>query len=170
MLTDEQLEDLTQLHAVAHQFAAEVAIVGAAALLCFLDLGRFTRDVDLVVALELEDFATFSARLRTHGWSRESAAEHRWRGPKATLVDLIPAGPKLRASRQLVWPESQFTMSLAGLDQAFARSVLFLFAPDVRFRVAPPPVIALLEDCGVHRKSQSPAERSRRSGVAALPL
>jgi len=145
MLTAEQLEGLTQLHAVAEQFAAEVAIIGAAALLYFIDLRRFTRDVDLVVALDREDFATFPARLRTHGWSQEFGTEHRWRGPKATLVDLIPAGPKLRASKQLVWPESQFTMSLAGLDHAFARSVLFLFAPDVRFRVAPPPVIALLK-------------------------
>jgi hypothetical protein len=61
MLTNELLEDLTQLHVIAREFKAEVVIVGAAALRCFIDLGRFTREVDLVVALDLEDFTAFSA-------------------------------------------------------------------------------------------------------------
>lgn len=78
MLTNEGLEDLTQLHAVAEQFAAE---------------GRSSG---------LPRFITFSARLKAHGWSREYGKEHRRRGPKAKLVDLIAAGPKLRASWQLV--------------------------------------------------------------------
>lgn len=57
MLTKEQLEDLAQLQTVAEHFDAEVAIIGAAALHCFVDLDRFTLDVDLAVALDLEDFA-----------------------------------------------------------------------------------------------------------------
>jgi hypothetical protein len=51
MWTDAQIADLSQLQAVAERHGAEIVIIGAAALLCFVDLGRFTRDIDLVVAL-----------------------------------------------------------------------------------------------------------------------
>jgi predicted nucleotidyltransferase len=145
MLTNDQLEDLAQLHVVAGKFGADVAIIGAAALLCFVQLARFTRDVDLVVALDLEDFATFSAELRASGWTQEHRSEHRWRGPKGSLIDLMPAGPNLRAAKRIVWPESQFAMSLVGFEHVFTRSVPISFAASVRFKVAPPPVIALLK-------------------------
>jgi hypothetical protein len=121
MLTNEQLGDLAQLHGIAEQFAADVVIVGAAALRCFIDLGRFTRDVDLVVALDLADFASFSAELTTHGWTREPLREHRWRGPSGSFIDLMPAGPDLRAAKRIIWPDSQFEMSLLGFDHVFAR-------------------------------------------------
>lgn len=134
-----------QLHVVAEQFAAEVTIIGAAALLCFVDLDQFTRDVDLAVALDLGDFAALSIALKACGWIREPGREHRWRAPAGSLIDLIPAGPNLRAARRIVWPESQFAMSLVGFDHVFARSVLMPFAPDLRFRVAPLPVNALLK-------------------------
>jgi Uncharacterized protein conserved in bacteria len=145
MLTHEQIEDLGQLHVVAERFAADVTIIGAAALLCFVDLGRFTRDVDLGVALDLEDFGAFSAELKAQGWTQEPAREHRWCGPRGSLIDLMPAGPNLCTAKRIVWPESQFAMSLVGFEHVFARSVPISFAPNVRFKVAPPPVIALLK-------------------------
>jgi hypothetical protein len=82
MLTAAQLEDLAHLNSVARQFGAGMAMIGAAALLCFVDLGRFTRDVDIVVALDLEDFAAFSGVLQTRGWRRTQGREQRWLGPK----------------------------------------------------------------------------------------
>src|SRR6266568_7870427 len=145
MLTNEQMDDLAQLHVVAEPYAAAIAIIGAAALLCFSDLGRFTRDIDLGVALDLEDFAVFSAELKSRGWTQEPGKEHRWHGPSGSLMDLMPAGPNLRAAKRIVWPESQFAMSLVGFEHVFARSVLISFAPNVEFKVAPPPVIALLK-------------------------
>jgi len=144
MLTIEQTADLKQLRTVAERFAAEVMLIGAAALLCFIDLGRFTRDIDLVVALDLEDFAAFSVQLQVRGWTHDVGAEQRWRGPCGSLIDLIPAGPNLRAARKIVWPKSPFEMSLAGFEHVFARSVPIPFDPDVRFKVAPPPVVTLL--------------------------
>ena len=57
MQTNEQLKDLAQLHDVAARFAADVVIIGAAALLRFVDLPHFTSDIDVAVALDLEDFA-----------------------------------------------------------------------------------------------------------------
>jgi predicted nucleotidyltransferase len=145
MLTKEQLEDLAQLQTVAEHLGAEVAIIGAAALHCFVDLDRFTMDVDLAVALDLEDFAVFSVELRERGWTREARREHRWRGPNGSLIDLMPAGPNLRAARRIVWPESQFEMSLVGFEHVFTQSLLFSFAKDIQIKVAPPPVIALLK-------------------------
>lgn len=145
MLTHEQTADLAQLQAVAGQHGAEVVIIGAAALLCFVDLGRFTRDVDLVVALDLEDFATFSRELTAHGWMQEVGRERRWHGPKGSIIDLMPAGPNLRAAKRMIWPESQFVMSLVGFEHVFTRSVLIPFAPGVGFKVTPAPVVALLK-------------------------
>ena len=76
MLTPIQLEDLAQLHGVAEQFTADVAIIGATALLCFVDIGRFTRDIDLAVALDLEDFTTFADELRTRGWTQQARGKN----------------------------------------------------------------------------------------------
>ncbi len=145
MLTPAQLEDLAQLHGVAEQFAADVAIIGAAALLCFVDIGRFTRDIDLVVALDLEDFTAFADELRTRGWTQEARGEHRWRGPSDSIIDLLPAGPGLRQAKRIIWPASEFEMSLVGFEHIFTRALPFSFAQGVQYRVAPPPVIALLK-------------------------
>ena len=145
MLTEAQLEDLAQLRGIAERFGADIAIIGAAALLCFVDIGRFTRDIDLVVALDLEDFRTFADELRVLGWTREERREHRWCGPSGSLIDLLPAGPKLRQAKRITWQESGFEMSLVGFDHVFARAHSFEFAEGVQYRVAPPPVIALLK-------------------------
>ncbi len=145
MFTDEQTEDLLQLQTISEQFSADLVMIGAAALLCFMDLGRFTRDIDLVIALDLEEFCEFSSKLKEQGWIQERGREHRWRGPKRSIVDLLPAGPKLRVARQIVWPESQFAMSLVGFEHVFTRSVPVAFSSDVQLKVIPPPVIALLK-------------------------
>lgn len=145
MLTQAQLEDLARLHGVAERFDGDVAIIGAAALLCFVDIGRFTRDIDLVVALDLEDFTAFAGELRTLGWTYEERAEHRWRGPSGSMIDLLPAGPRLRQDKRIIWPESGFEMSLVGFDHVFAHALSVQFAEGVQYRVAPPPVIALLK-------------------------
>ncbi len=145
MPTPAQFKDLAQLHGVGEQFAADVAIIGAAALLCFVDIGWFTRDIDLAVALDLEDFTAFTGQLRTRGWTQEARREHRWRGPSGSIIDLLPAGPGLRQAKRIIWPGSEFEMSLVGFEHVFARSVPFSFAEGAQYRVAPPPVIALLK-------------------------
>lgn len=144
MLTKQQAADLGELQALANQFGAEVVIIGAAALGCFVELNRMTRDIDLVVALELEGFSVFARELTRRRWTREPRIEHRWKAPKGTLIDLLPAGPGLRASGKLVWPESEFEMSLRGFDHVFRRSVPVAVG-GTEFRVVPPPVIALLK-------------------------
>jgi predicted nucleotidyltransferase len=145
VLTREQLDDLEQLQGLAHQFNTQVVIIGATALRCFVMFEILTKDVDLVVALDLEDFAKFSADLRARGWKQETYREHRWHGPHGSIVDLVPAGPTLRAAKAIVWPESEFAMSLIGFDHVFGRSVDVTFDRPVTFKVSPPDVIALLK-------------------------
>jgi len=143
--TPEQLSDLARLRAIVEQFDADIAIIGAAALQCFMDVPRSTNDVDLVVALDLENFAVFVNALEATGWLQEERCEHRWRGPSGSIIDLVPAGPGLRAEREVVWPESEFAMSLVGFEHVFTRAVQVDWGGNVLFGVAPPPVVALLK-------------------------
>jgi predicted nucleotidyltransferase len=145
VLTQPQLDDLACLHATAERFAAAFAIIGAAALGCFIDIERFTMDVDLVVALDLEDFAVFAESLQTQGWAKDPRKEHRWYGPNGSITDLLPAGPGLRKAKRLVWPVSEFEISLVGFEHVFAQARPFSFGEGVQYRVAPPPVLALLK-------------------------
>jgi predicted nucleotidyltransferase len=145
VLTQAQLEDLAQVHAIADQFKADIVIIGAAALLCFMDIGRFTRDIDVVLALDLEGFTAFADELRTLGWIQEDRREHRWRGPNGSIMDLLPAGPKLRQARRITWPKSDFEMSLVGFEHVFVGALPFTFAEGIQYRVIPPPIIALLK-------------------------
>lgn len=101
-------------------------------------------DVDLAVALDLEDFPRFTRELQTQGWTRDPRKEHRWYGPRGSTVDLLPAGPALRASKRLVWPESELVMSLVGFEHVFAMA-LPAFGEGARYGVASLPVLALLK-------------------------
>jgi predicted nucleotidyltransferase len=76
-------------------------------------------------------------------------------GAERSIIDLLPAGPKLRAAKRIVWPESQFAMSLAGFDQVFQRSVPVKFATGAEFQVAPP---AVIEDDRLYREPAPAAE------------
>jgi predicted nucleotidyltransferase len=145
VLTQPQLDDLACLRAIAEEFNTQFVIIGAAALECFIDLESFTMDVDLVVALDLEDFALFAEDLQTKGWIKDSRKEHRWHGPNGSLSDLLPAGPRLQEAGRLVWPVSEFEISLVGFRHVFTQARPFLFAEGAQYNVAPPATVALLK-------------------------
>jgi hypothetical protein len=65
--------------------------------------------------LELDEFGELERQLLADGWIRFAKREHR-----VTILDLLPAGPKLREAKQVSWRASPFTMSLVGFDHAFA--------------------------------------------------
>jgi hypothetical protein len=71
------------------------------------------------VALDLTEFAELERRLQADGWIRFADREHRWRSAEGMIMDLLPAGPKLRAAKHVTWPFSQFTMSLVGFEHVF---------------------------------------------------
>jgi predicted nucleotidyltransferase len=144
VFTAAQLADLRDLKSVCDQWAAEAVIIGATAFRIFINPVRPTYDIDLAIAVELQALADLERSLIAAGWHRERQ-EHRWRAPRGTLMDLLPAGHSLRASKRLVWPESGLAMSLAGFDHVFEDAVPRELAAGLIFKVIPPPVLALLK-------------------------
>jgi len=61
------------------------------------------------------------------------------------MIDLLPAGPELRQAERIIWPNSNFEMSLVGFNHVFTRAQVVTFAEGIQYKVAPPPVIALLK-------------------------
>jgi len=146
ILTPDQLSDLTGISQICEELGADLVVIGATSLLLLLgDLGRFTRDVDLTVALDLEGFERLTMRLAAAGWTQAPKLEHRWIAPRRTIIDLLPAGAELRRSGSLTWPASQFKMSLAGFDHVFANAAEVSLTGGPTIRVAPPVVTALLK-------------------------
>lgn len=145
-LTPQQAEDLHELQTACESFAVDLVIIGATAYRVFLDDPyRTTEDVDIAIALDLDGWPEFTSDLVKRGWKQRQNLEHRWRGPHGSLVDIIPAGSKLRGQGRLVWPRSEMTMSLVGFNHVFADSIEHEFAPDLRIKVVPLPVLALLK-------------------------
>src|SRR6267143_1844165 len=128
-LTDNQIADLRALQHRCAALGAELVIIGAIAYqIHFPAESRHTGDIDFAVALDLDEFAELERRLLADGWVRFANREHRWRSAQATILDLIPAGPKLREAKQITWPISQFKMSLVGFDHVFATAQPVLLA------------------------------------------
>lgn len=146
VLRASQIDDLRELQTICQQRGADVVIIGAVAFRIFVeDADRETRDIDLAVAVDLEDLAAFYQLLGGLGWQRDSRNEQRWQTRRGSWIDLLPAGPRLRAQRKLVWPESGHVMSLAGFGHVFSNAVAVEVAPGLRVKVVPPPVLALLK-------------------------
>jgi predicted nucleotidyltransferase len=145
-LTTEQLADLMKISEICQAMDADLVVIGATAILIHLgELGRLTRDIDLTVALDLDDFQSLSEALQSAGWRRMPKQEHRWVTPAQTTIDLLPAGPSLRAAGKIIWPESEFEMSLAGFDEVFRASAPVQLGQTASIRVASLPVVTLLK-------------------------
>jgi hypothetical protein len=78
VLTPDQVADLVMIHKIGDELRADLVVIGATSLLLSIgDLGRFTRDVDLTVALDLDEFAHLADRLTAAGWQRAAAKKSR---------------------------------------------------------------------------------------------
>ena len=72
ILTPEQIADLMGIQRICDEIQTDLVLIGAMALvILFGDLQRFTRDLDLTVALDLNDLgaATLGRRPSTHRFS-----------------------------------------------------------------------------------------------------
>ena len=118
VLTDEQLAALRDVRAVWPD--ADLLLIGAQALAAHIDMShRHTEDLDLAVAVSL---AEFPAELpHRPGWEQHPKRTHHFISPCGESVDIVPAGPDLRSSGTLEWPDGH-TMSLVGFDLAFAHA------------------------------------------------
>ena len=144
--TEAQLADLTHLQDICNELKTELVIIGAMAYkFHFPETERYTTDIDLTVALDLGDFAGLARTLTKLGWERDQKREPRWRSPRGTLIDLLPAGTKLREAKMLIWPESQFSMSLVGFDHVFAEAEAIKINNSLTVNVALVPALALLK-------------------------
>ena len=144
--TEAELTDLIQLHNICNELKTQLVIIGAMAYkFHFPEIERYTADIDLTVALDLDDFAELEMRLSKLGWNRDAKREHRWKSPRETLIDLLPAGAKLRAAKKLIWPESQLSMSLVGFDHVFNEAKTIQVNDSLTVDVPPVPVLALLK-------------------------
>lgn len=145
-LLPEQLAAVAELQAVCARQGADTVIIGAAAYRTwFHDPGRHTEDVDVAVAVDLEEFAQLTEALATLGRRQEQRREHRWRTPAGARVDLLPAGPAARAAGRIEWPRSGMVMNLAGFEHVFAQAVTKEVALGTTLRVCSIPVLALLK-------------------------
>jgi predicted nucleotidyltransferase len=143
-LTKDQIEDIREIRDLCGEFKADFVIIGAIAYkLYFPDEDRFTADIDATIALDLDKFWDVARRLEELDWKQDAAQEQRWRGRRGSYFDILPAGSELRQAKQVVWPKSQFAMSLVGFDHVFARAVSHRIAPDFFVKTIPPVVLTL---------------------------
>lgn len=158
MLSPTQRTALAQLEGL---WRGRCVLIGASALLVHRpnEGWRPTKDIDVLVAGDLKEVE----RVEELGWSRDPRRFHRWRLPKGGWVDLVPAGPEIRAAGQLVWPDGQ-VMSTAGLNLAFEHAVES-DCEGVRFRVAPLPVLFVLK---VVAFTERPDRRHDLADIARL--
>lgn len=124
-LTGNQVAALRELEEVWPQ--ASAVIIGATALGFYYDTSRRqTADVDLAVAVELEEFP--GALPDRPGWSQHSRKEHEFTSPQGVRLDILPAGRVLLDVGEVHW-QSGHVMSLAGMDLAFERAISVWASP-----------------------------------------
>jgi predicted nucleotidyltransferase len=145
-LTQSQIADLRALEDHCRSLGADLVIIGAIAYqVHFPREDRHTGDIDFAVALDLDEFAELERRLLADKWIRFANREHRWRSSQGTILDLLPAGPKLREAKQIIWPASEFRMSLVGFEHVFVTAQPVPFAPNLTLRVIPSTTLMLLK-------------------------
>jgi predicted nucleotidyltransferase len=146
LLSREQAADFASLQRVVANLGSDLVVVGAMAYRAFFpDSTRHTEDVGVAIAMELDDLARVESALAAGGWTRDANQDQRWRGPSSARMDILPAGPSLRAAGHLTWPRSGMVMSLTGFDYAFEHAVEMEVSPEVRAKVIPPTVLFLLK-------------------------
>jgi len=63
ILTPDQIADLAGINQICEELGADLVVIGATSLFILMgDLGRFTRDVDLTVALDFDEFERLTTR------------------------------------------------------------------------------------------------------------
>lgn len=96
-----------------------IVLVGATALRIHGRIARATEDVDLAIALDMEDYPGPIAR--HPDWAAAPDKPQRWAYRGSVEVDLLPAGPALLRQGYIEWRPG-FRMNLSGFE--------LLFGPD----------------------------------------
>lgn len=145
-LLPEQAEALSELQRACQEVGTQAVIIGAMAYRVWTrNQHRTTEDLDVAVALDLEELSNLTDRLQARGWRQDSRREHRWITHKGARIDLLPAGEEARRQKHITWPVAETTMSLVGFDDVFADAIEVEVAPGLRARVVPLPILVLLK-------------------------
>ncbi|MCA8975962.1 MAG: nucleotidyl transferase AbiEii/AbiGii toxin family protein [Planctomycetes bacterium] len=109
-------EHLGLLAGVALAFPGRrIVTIGAAALRWHYPAFRGTLDLDLCIAIDLEEHGR--AELQPCGGVRVQGLPHRWQLPDGQLLDIIPASEELLEVGEVRWPNGS-AMDLTGIDLA----------------------------------------------------
>jgi predicted nucleotidyltransferase len=158
-LSPEQVAAARQLKAICDELGVDLVLIGAMACRTWIDdPGRHTLDIDVAVAIDLDEFGHLTQVLSSAGWKQEGKMEHRWTTLEGVRIDLLPAGPKLRKWSILEWPISGIRMSLTGFEHVFRDSVPTSVAPHFNLKVIPLHVLALLK---IAAYSENPERRQK---------
>lgn len=90
-----------------------IVVIGATALAWHYPDFRGTLDLDVCVAIDVDEHARAEAPPTT--WRRQRSMPHRWRTDDDLLVDVLPACDRLLADGRVSWPDGA-SMDLAGID------------------------------------------------------
>lgn len=139
-LRPDQIDVLKELRASRPEI--RVVMIGATALLHHVPIDRETKDVDLVLAVELDELAPV---LEPLSWRRHAHQLQRWIHRNGVIADVLPASPSLIAKSKVVFAEG-FEMSLVGFDLLLTTSLKMELAnTGLSIELASLPALVLLK-------------------------
>jgi predicted nucleotidyltransferase len=135
----------------AHSMNLDAVLVGAlvAELVAAEDSDlrppRGTNDADFAIKMRSwEEFDRFKKRLEEQGFQPDRKTEHRLHH-KSALIDVLPYGPGISNSGEIVWPVSERPMVVLGFEEACAKAVESQVSPNLRVKRLTIPGLVLLK-------------------------
>ncbi len=144
-LLPEQVEALRQLQRAYQDAGVDAVIIGATAYRVWIDDDRRTQDVDVAVAVDVDQLTPLTDRLKAAEWTQDPRREERWLTRSGARIDLLPIGEQARRAGHVTWPKAEMRMSVAGFEHVFAEAVEKELAPETVMKVVPLHVLALLK-------------------------
>jgi predicted nucleotidyltransferase len=144
-LLPEQVLALRQLQRACREAGVNAVIIGAIAYRIWIDDDRRTQDVDVALAVEIDQFGSLTRHLEAAGWVPDPKREERWVTNNGARIDLLPIGEQARQTGYVTWPKAEMRMSVVGFEHVFAEAVEKELAPETVMKVAPLNVLALLK-------------------------
>jgi predicted nucleotidyltransferase len=144
-LLPEQVEALRQLQRACQEAGVKAVIIGAIAYRVWINDDRRTQDVDVALAVDIDQFGSLTDSLQAAGWASDPKREERWVTKTGARMDLLPIGEQARRTGYVTWPKAEMRMSVVGFEHVFAEAVEKELAPETVMKVAPLHVLALLK-------------------------
>jgi predicted nucleotidyltransferase len=144
-LLPEQVEAVRQLKRACQEAGVDAVIIGATAYRVWIDDDRRTQDVDVALAVDIDQFGSLTDRLQAAGWTPDPRREERWVTQGGARIDLLPIGEQAQRTGYLTWPKAEMRMGVVGFEHVFAKAVEKELAPEAVMKVAPLQVLALLK-------------------------